>query len=351
MSLLRQTDTAKPSMGHVLEWILRTQRHIEQFDFGPVMGAADVKEQVLTIFNARWKWMRSPLHSVGWLLNPQNFSKWHALQAGARDDERKKRLLGKILKDRDEVFKAMLGRDELVLKAQMELGQYFARADLRASAGSMLEWEPWMWWSTNGGHMPTLQTVATRVLAQPSSASASENNWSTHEFIISRRRNKLSVQRAEDLVFVFSNLKLVMHMNTAEYKDLRQGMDLEAADEDMPMAADGDVTEPEESEEYVEGSCDEDVDMLSSQEPSDVEAESEMESSGQSASGADEEDSADRIGYRDAEEFHATADFEEELKNSYMSSPEAVKKPGRPKKSGDKQPKTKRQAGSAAKAG
>eukprot|EP00955_Chlamydomonas_euryale_P028131 296405-Chlamydomonas_euryale.AAC.1 len=114
----------------------------------------------------------------------------------------------------------MLGRDELVLKAEVELGQYFARAGLRASAGSMLDWEPWMWWSTNEGHMPTLQTVAARVLAQPSSASASENNWSTHEFIISRRRNKLSVHRAGDLVFVFSNLNLVMRVNTAGYSRL-----------------------------------------------------------------------------------------------------------------------------------
>eukprot|EP00955_Chlamydomonas_euryale_P028132 296405-Chlamydomonas_euryale.AAC.2 len=35
MSLLRQTETAKPSMGHVLEWILRTQRHIEEFTSAP----------------------------------------------------------------------------------------------------------------------------------------------------------------------------------------------------------------------------------------------------------------------------------------------------------------------------
>eukprot|EP00955_Chlamydomonas_euryale_P044985 353025-Chlamydomonas_euryale.AAC.5 len=141
-----------------------------------------------------------------------------------------------------------------------------------------------------------------------------------------------------------------MHVNTAEYADLRQGMDLEAADADTPMAADGDVTEPDESEEHVDGSCDEDVDLLSSQEPLNVEAESEMESNGQSASGADE-DRADGIVPREAGNFRATADFEEELNNGYMSGPEAVKKPGRPRKSGDKQPKTKRQAGSTAKAG
>uniref|UniRef100_A0A6U2CN76 DUF659 domain-containing protein n=1 Tax=Chlamydomonas euryale TaxID=1486919 RepID=A0A6U2CN76_9CHLO len=341
MSLLRQTDTAKPSMGHVLQWILRTRRHIEEFDFGPILDAASLKEQILKIFNGRWKWMRSPLHSVGWLLNPQHFSEWHTLQQDASLDDSKKRLLSKLLKDRDEVFRALLGQDELVTNALKELAQYFARSDLCSSAGSMSAWEPWLWWSCNGGHLPTLQKVATRVLAQPSSASASENNWSVHDFIINRRRNKLSVLRANDLVFVFSNLKLVLHMNTAEYKDVRHGMNLEAADVENPMMADGDITDPEEDPEHDAGGddkSDEEAEKLSSEEPSDIEKESEMVSSDQPASSGGTEDVVDGsssepdTGY----DFAATAAFEDVLVRGYVSSPEVVKRAGRPKGQGAK---------------
>jgi hypothetical protein len=51
--------------------------------------------------------------------------------------------------------------------------------------------------------------MAMRILAQPAAASGCEHNWSTFDFIHSKSRNKLLHMRADMLVYVFSNLRLV----------------------------------------------------------------------------------------------------------------------------------------------
>jgi hypothetical protein len=68
--------------------------------------------------------------------------------------------------------------------------------------------EPKQWWGIHGQHTPELKSIALKVLGQPSS-SACERNWSTYGFVHSLRRNKLTPTRAEDLVFVHSNIRLL----------------------------------------------------------------------------------------------------------------------------------------------
>jgi len=94
MCLLRLTDSAKPAMGNVLGWVMRVQKHVQEFDFGNIEDAGEVRGKTLDIIRGRWKWLRSPLHSVGWMLNPSNISAWHDLQhcswkeAHGQDDHR-----------------------------------------------------------------------------------------------------------------------------------------------------------------------------------------------------------------------------------------------------------------------
>lgn len=54
-----------------------------------------------------------------------------------------------------------------------------------------------------------LQSLATCILSQVASSSLVEQNWSTYSFIHSVKRNKLGLQKAEDLVYVHLNLCLV----------------------------------------------------------------------------------------------------------------------------------------------
>lgn len=67
-----------------------------------------------------------------------------------------------------------------------------------------------------GYETPVLATVACRVTAMTSSAGACERNWSSYDFIHCKKRNKLTPKRANDLVFVFTNLRLVQKFKEPE---------------------------------------------------------------------------------------------------------------------------------------
>lgn len=76
--------------------------------------------------------------------------------------------------------------------------------------------DPKTWWLVHGAQAPLLQKVALKLLAQPCSSSCSERNWSTYSFIHSLKRNKMAPHRAEDLVYVHSNLRLLSR-NSPQY--------------------------------------------------------------------------------------------------------------------------------------
>jgi len=61
--------------------------------------------------------------------------------------------------------------------------------------------------------------VTQKVLSQISYASVCERNWSTYDFIHNKKRNRLRPDRANDLVEVFSNLRLINKVNNIEYEE------------------------------------------------------------------------------------------------------------------------------------
>ncbi|KAF7812908.1 Dimer_Tnp_hAT domain-containing protein [Senna tora] len=78
--------------------------------------------------------------------------------------------------------------------------------------------EPREWWIMYGSSAPLLQNLALKLLSQPCSSSCCERNWSTYSFIHSVRRNKITPKRAEDLVFVHTNLRLLSRQSS-KYKE------------------------------------------------------------------------------------------------------------------------------------
>ena len=70
------------------------------------------------------------------------------------------------------------------------------------------------WWTIYGAFTPTLWSLEMKLLVQPSS-SCCERNWSTYSFVHSMRRNKMTLQRAKDLVYIHSNLRFLSR--TPEY--------------------------------------------------------------------------------------------------------------------------------------
>lgn len=79
------------------------------------------------------------------------------------------------------------------------------------------EMPAYLWWDENGGATPELQMVARLVLAQPASASICERINSEFAFVKDRRRNQLRHERANKLVALFHNLRLMQRMQRSMY--------------------------------------------------------------------------------------------------------------------------------------
>jgi hypothetical protein len=87
-----------------------------------------------------------------------------------------------------------------------------------------------------GSHVQELQQVAVRILSQVSAAVACERNWSTYDYIHSKKRNLLAPARARDLVYVFSNQRLLRKLNSGDHEEVYVPWD-SAAEQDEEDAA------------------------------------------------------------------------------------------------------------------
>lgn len=68
-----------------------------------------------------------------------------------------------------------------------------------------------------GSSVPELQCVAMLILAQPASASICERINSEYAFVVDKRRNRLKHEKANKLVALFHNLRLLRKMNRVKY--------------------------------------------------------------------------------------------------------------------------------------
>jgi hypothetical protein len=67
------------------------------------------------------------------------------------------------------------------------------------------------WWDAMESGAKALQTIARRILRQVCSASACELNWSMYSFVHNKVCNRLKHNRADDLVYVYANTRLIRH--------------------------------------------------------------------------------------------------------------------------------------------
>ncbi|KAL1518541.1 hypothetical protein AB1Y20_002830 [Prymnesium parvum] len=75
----------------------------------------------------------------------------------------------------------------------------------------------YLWWDQYGSDFPELQQFARMVLAQPASASIIERINSEFAFVKDVKRNRLMHERAEKLVALFHNLRLMSKMKSSAY--------------------------------------------------------------------------------------------------------------------------------------
>ncbi|KAL4591672.1 hypothetical protein LXL04_004642 [Taraxacum kok-saghyz] len=169
--------------------------------------------EVEQIVVQRWDKMTIPLHCLGYALNPKYYDKRYLEKLGPGGMKRNppnqdKEVIVGVLKAFARISESE--EEEKLLREQfasfhMKKGIY-ALAGTQADAVTM---DAIDWWATYGAETPDLADVAKRVLSQPISSSSAERNWSTYSHIHSVKWNRLNGPRADKLVFIHSNIRLL----------------------------------------------------------------------------------------------------------------------------------------------
>lgn len=175
-------------------------------------GKSDFFDVIQKIIVDRWNKSNTPLHCLAHSLVPKYYSeKWlqggsHGVRRVAPNEDEEVSL------NREICFRRIFDNSEDLKRVAKEYGafacelDYFGQTHVMASRD---EEDPLSWWANYGSFTPLLQGLAFRLLSQPASSSCCERNWSTYGNILNAKRNQLTTQRTEDLVYVHNNVRMV----------------------------------------------------------------------------------------------------------------------------------------------
>ncbi|XP_015083445.1 uncharacterized protein LOC107026859 isoform X1 [Solanum pennellii] len=196
LKLLRIVDGDMPAMAYMYDGVERAKLSIKAF-------YKDVDEKFVPIWDIidrRWSMLlQSPLHAAAAFLNPSIFYN-SSFKIDARIRNGFQEAMTKMAsedKDKVEITK----EHPMYINAQGALGTEFAIKGRTLNA-------PADWWTGYGYEIPTLQRAAIRILSQPCSLHWCRWDWSTFDGVHEKRRERLELDRFNDLVYVHCNLWL-----------------------------------------------------------------------------------------------------------------------------------------------
>lgn len=179
-------------------------------------------EKMNEIMFSRWEKMNIPVHCLGFALNPYYYDT-NYLQSPAPSGKPRRapncdrEVVQGVLKAFDKI-----GEDEeerRVLRHQ--LASFQGKEGMFGSLAAKIDavtMSPISWWSTYGAETPQLSEIAIKILSQPISSSSAERVWSTYSYIHNIKRNRLNSVRADKLVYIHTNIRLISHF-TSSYKE------------------------------------------------------------------------------------------------------------------------------------
>ncbi|KAL6508662.1 hypothetical protein OROGR_023373 [Orobanche gracilis] len=189
----------KPSMVEICASIEYAKAKIK----GAFEKKPRLSSKVLSIIEKRWEsQMEVDLYSAALFLNPGRF-----FDIKEDDYAYSSRLRMKF----NDVLERMVLDTSVVENISDQADQY---ENSRNSFGKQLSIRqrktknPLDWWGAFGGNTIELTMFAKRVVGLCCSSSGCERNWSTFEFIHTKKRNRLEHQRLNDLVYIQYNRKI-----------------------------------------------------------------------------------------------------------------------------------------------
>ena len=246
--LLRRHDTSAPTVGKVYHGWFSIGEKIKLSD-APYSKAAEGK------FDERWIYGHSEFAAAAYVVDPEFQSHSQSNNAevmeGFHNTVERIGILLEVRRNMDQykpiwaVRRKLIALDPLKQKTyesypsdypnatsppvvkyakqvNIQLTMYrnklgvFARPQVMEAASEM---PAHLWWDSNGGTTPELRTFATLILAQPASASIIERINSEFAFVKDRRRNRLGHDKANKLVGLFHNLRLILRQNRVIYSE------------------------------------------------------------------------------------------------------------------------------------
>ncbi len=172
-----------------------------------LFNTGDLKA-VTEAWQHRWDMMHNPLHSAAFSLDPEFLGKENLLTVQVRNET-------------TQVFTKLLGGaqpGDLIqdyMKFKNRQGGWSESIVIQSASTCPAH----TFWDMFGHNSPSLKPLAMKILSQVVSSSACERSWSTYDFIHNDRRNRLNPERAEDLVFIFSNLRLLVKLMSEDYQE------------------------------------------------------------------------------------------------------------------------------------
>jgi hypothetical protein len=203
MWALRDFDGKDPYMGKILHIFRNLEKHVVSFRGEPFRLDHDMAAPMEDAFYNRWTMVKADLHSAGALLNPYLL---HDKELADDSDSLTayKRVLQKLCSP--ETYPDVV-QDFLAFRHKQ--GPFHDMLDPKDQKCSVHDW-----WAFEGACGKLIAPIARRILGQTVSSSSCERNWSSYSFVHNKSRNRLQPKRAEDLVYVYTNSRLM-----AEGKD------------------------------------------------------------------------------------------------------------------------------------
>ncbi|KAL4291295.1 hypothetical protein GQ457_14G000080 [Hibiscus cannabinus] len=206
---LRKVDgEKKPAMGYIYE----VMDHAKEAIAASFNENESKYSEVFKIIDKRWECqLHRPLHAAGHFLNPEFFYDNPEIEQCVEVVNGLYDCIMRLVPTLDKQDKIM---EELTAYKQAHelFGNPMAIRHRKTKA-------PAEWWACYGTSTVTLQQFAIKVLSLTCSASGCERNWSTFEHIHSKKRNRLTQSRLNDLVYVKYNRALVQRFNLCDKID------------------------------------------------------------------------------------------------------------------------------------
>lgn len=162
-----------------------------------------------------WNKNNTPLHCLAHSLNPRYYTDEWLQEDPSRVPPHKD---SEVSRERMKYLKKCFPTSEERAKVNIEYAKFSTMAEDFKDSDSIINrylLDPKSWWILYGSFAPVLQTLAMKLLGQPSSSSCCERNWSFYSFMQSVRKN-IASQRVQDLIYVHNNLRLLSR-RTPEY--------------------------------------------------------------------------------------------------------------------------------------